>query len=59
MSSALCWWYIVTGMNVRDNNTKTYFPQKEISRKWFMKDIKLMLINMGTTYFLVDEVSIK
>lgn len=57
MSPALCFWCIVTGTNVRDHNIKTYFPQREISCKCIMKDIKLMLINMGTKYFLVDEVS--
>lgn len=58
MSSALCFWYIFTGTNIRDHNIKTYFPQREISSINMMKDIKLMLINLGTTYFLVDEVSI-
>lgn len=58
ISSALCFWYIATGINVRDHNLKTYFPQREISGISIMQDIKLMLINMGTTYFLVDEVSI-
>jgi len=58
MSSALCFWCIVTGANVRDHNIKTYFPQKEISSTCIMHDIKLMLINMGTNYFAVDEVSI-
>jgi len=43
---------------VRDHNLKTYFPQREISGICIMQDIKLMLINMGTTYFLVDKVSI-
>uniref|UniRef100_A0A2H8TK13 Gamma-tubulin complex component n=1 Tax=Melanaphis sacchari TaxID=742174 RepID=A0A2H8TK13_9HEMI len=55
ISSALCFWYISTGINVRDHNIKTYFPQREISISCIMQDIKLMLINMGTTYFLVDE----
>lgn len=58
ISSALCFWYIATGINVRDHNIKTYFPQREISGICIMQDIKLMLINMGTTYFLVDSVSI-
>lgn len=58
ISSALCFWYMATGINVRDHNLKTYFPQKEISGICIMQDIKLMLINMGTTYFLVDKVSI-
>lgn len=58
MSSALCFWCIVTGTNLRDINIKTYFPQREINCKCIMKDIKLMLINMGTKYFLVDEVRI-
>lgn len=58
MSSALCFWCIVRGINVRDHNIKTYFPQREISSVCIMRDIKLMLINMGTTYFLMDEVSI-
>jgi len=58
ISSALCFWYISTGINVRDHNIKTYFPQREISSLCIMQDIKLMLINMGTTYFLVDQVSI-
>lgn len=58
MSSALCFWCIVRGINVRDHNIKTYFPQREISSMCIMKDIKLMLINMGTTYFLMDKVSI-
>ncbi|CAI6367853.1 unnamed protein product [Macrosiphum euphorbiae] len=55
ISSALCFWYIATGINVRDHNLKTYFPQREISGICIMQDIKLMLINMGTTYFLVDN----
>ncbi|XP_027851276.2 gamma-tubulin complex component 6-like isoform X2 [Aphis gossypii] len=55
ISSALCFWYISTGINVRDHNIKTYFPQREISSLCIMQDIKLMLINMGTTYFLVDQ----
>lgn len=55
ISSALCFWYIATGLNVRDHNLKTYFPQREISSICIMQDIKLMLINMGTTYFIVDE----
>lgn len=58
MSSALCFWCIVTGANVRDHNIKTYFPQREISSICIMNDIKRMLINMGTTYFLEDEVSL-
>lgn len=58
MSSALCFWCIVTGANVRDHNIKTYFPQKEISSVCIMNDIKRMLINLGTIYFLVDDVSI-
>jgi len=58
ISSALCFWYIATGISVRDHNLKTYFPQREISGICIMQDIKLMLINMGTTYFHVDEVSI-
>lgn len=58
ITSALCFWYISTGINVRDHNIKTYFPQREISSLCIMQDIKLMLINMGTTYFLVDQVSI-
>lgn len=58
ISSALCFWYITTGINVRDHNIKTYFPQREISSLCIMQDIKLMLINMGTTYFFVDQVSI-
>lgn len=57
MSSALCFWCVITGANVRDNNIKTYFPQKEISSECIMKDIKLMLTNMVSTYFFVDEVS--
>lgn len=58
ISSALCYWYIFTGTNVRDYNIKTYFPQREINSICIMKDIKLMLINMGTTYFLEDKVRI-
>lgn len=41
-----------------DHNTKTHFPQKEISNICIIKDIKLMLIDLGTIYFLVDDVSI-
>ncbi|XP_025414024.1 gamma-tubulin complex component 6-like isoform X2 [Sipha flava] len=55
ISSAYCFWCIVTATNVRDHNIKTYFPQREINSGCIMKDIKLMLINMGTTYFFVDE----
>lgn len=58
MSSAFCFWSIMTGGNVREHNIKTYYPQREISSTCIMEDIKLMLINMGTSYFLVDEVSI-
>lgn len=58
MSSAFCFWCIVTGVNVRNHNLKTYFPQKEISSTCIMKDVKLMLINMCSIYFLVDKVSL-
>lgn len=57
MSSALSFWCVITGANMRHNNIKTYFPQKEINSECIMKDIKLMLTNMGSTYFFVDEVS--
>lgn len=57
-SSALCFWYIVTAANVCKNNIKPYFPQKEINEICIVKDVKLMLLDLGTTYFLVDEVSI-
>jgi len=57
-SSALCFWYIVTAANVCDNNIKPYFPQREINEFCIVKDIKLMLLDLGTIYFLVDEVCI-
>lgn len=56
-SSAICFWYIVTGANVCNNNIKPYFPQREINEICIVKDIKLMLLDLGTVYFLVDKVS--
>lgn len=58
ISSAFCFWCVTTAKSVCDHNVKTYFPREEVNSSCIMKDIKLMLINMGTIYFVVDEVSI-